>query len=127
MPKPAENVRDSRPCQKSCAQNPGVGTDLQRLYVLWIPARERNQLSGAIGLRETAVVPARRSTTLTRKQPNLEQLEGGLTTIAFGMTDPCPGAHDLNVARHGAADVACAVLVRDNALPDIRDDFHVGV
>jgi hypothetical protein len=43
------------------------------------------------------------------------------------MTDPRPRANNLHVARYSAADVAGAVLVRDDALPDIGDDFHVGV
>ena len=127
MPKPAERVRDGRPRQKSRAQNPRVGADLQRLCVLGVPTRECDQSSGAIGLREAAIVPARRSAALTRKQPNLEQLEGNLATIALGMTDPRPRANNLNVARYRTADVAGAVLMRDDALPDIGDDFHVGM
>ncbi len=127
MPEPAERVRDHRPCQKSCAQNPRVRPDLQRLCVLGVPTRERNQSSGAIRLRELAVVPPWRSTALPRKQPNLKQLEGSLAKIALGMTDPRPRANNLHVARYRAADVAGAVLVRDDALPDIGDDFHVGV
>src|ERR1700722_6720320 len=106
MPKPAERVRDSRPCQKSCAQNPRVRPDLQRLCVLGVPTCERNQSSGAIRLRELAVVPTWRSTALPRKQPNLEQLERNLATIALGMSNTRPGAHDLNIARYRAADVA---------------------
>jgi hypothetical protein len=64
---------------------------------------------------------------LTRKQPDLEQLERNLATIALGMSNTRPGAHDLNVARYRAADVAGAVFVRDDALPDIGNDFHVGM
>jgi hypothetical protein len=127
MPKPAEGVRDHRPCQKSCPQNTGVGADLQCLCVLGVATRERNQSSGAIGLRKLAVVPPWRSTALTRKQPDLEQLERNLATIALGMSNTRPGAHNLNVARYRAADVAGAVFVRDDALAGIGDDFHVGV
>ena len=111
MPKPAKWVRDSRPGQKSRPRNPGVGADLQRLGVPWVAARERDQSSGAIELRKLAALPARRSTALTGKQPDLKQLEGNLATIALGMSNPRPGAHDLNVARQGAAYVAGAILI----------------
>ena len=43
------------------------------------------------------------------------------------MTDAGPGTHDLDVAGHGATDIADAVFMRDGALADIGDDFHVGV
>ena len=62
-----------------------------------------------------------------RKQPNLKQFEWDLTKIAFGMTDPRAGAHDLNIARSSVADVAGTVFVRDSSLPYIRDDFHFGM
>ena len=47
--------------------------------------------------------------------------------IVLGMADPGSRAHHLDVARHGAADIAGAIFVRDHALADIGDDFHVRV
>jgi len=40
-----------------------------------------------------------------------EQLEWVFTVVLLGMTDPSSGAHHLDVARHGMADVARAVFV----------------
>ena len=64
--------------------------------------------------------------TLTRKQPDLEELEGGFIAIAFGVTDSGSGTHDLNVTSYGPTDVAGVIFMRDRALADIGDDFHVG-
>src|SRR6266702_3418342 len=43
------------------------------------------------------------------------------------MTDSRPRAHDLDVARHGATDIAGAVFMRDGAPADIGHDFHIGM
>src|SRR3546814_11038330 len=41
------------------------------------------------------------------------------------MTHAGPGTHDLDIARLGSPCVAQAVLMRNGALTDISDDFHV--
>src|ERR1700758_3727788 len=41
------------------------------------------------------------------------------------MADSPSSAHDLHVARYRATDIAGAVFVRDDALADIGDDFHI--
>ena len=43
------------------------------------------------------------------------------------MTDTGSGAHDLDVAGYGTTDVAGAIFVRDGALADIGNDFHIRV
>jgi hypothetical protein len=43
------------------------------------------------------------------------------------MTDSGAGAHDLDIAGNGPTDVAGAIFMRDRALLDIGDDFHVRV
>jgi hypothetical protein len=62
MPKPAERVRDSRPCQKSRPQNPGVGANLQRLCVLRVPlasviSRPARSAFGNLRLSQCGVPP----------------------------------------------------------------------
>src|SRR6185437_8943918 len=59
--------------------------------------------------------------------PDLEDSRLGRLQIIFGVADAAAGAHHLYVARFGPALVAEAVLMRDRALADIGDDFHVGV
>ena len=43
------------------------------------------------------------------------------------MTDPGSRAHDLDIASDSPADIAGAVFMRDGALADIGDNFHVGM
>jgi hypothetical protein len=43
------------------------------------------------------------------------------------MTDTGSGTHDLDVAGNGSTDIASAIFVRDGALADIGDDFHICV
>jgi hypothetical protein len=61
------------------------------------------------------------------KKPDLEELERVVVAIVFGMTDSSAGAHDLDIAGNGPTNVAGAIFVRDRALLDIGDDFHVRV
>ena len=43
------------------------------------------------------------------------------------VADPCSGAHHLDVAGKGPANVARVVFMGGHALADIRDDLHVGM
>jgi hypothetical protein len=43
------------------------------------------------------------------------------------VTDTGSGTHDLDVAGYGTTDVAGGIFVRDGALADIGNDFHVRV
>src|SRR5262249_393536 len=104
-----------------------IRTDHQRLGVLWVSAREFDKTSGPIRLGEFAGVPTGRTAALARQKPDLEELQRVLLAVMLGMTDAGPGAHDLDVAGDGPADVAGTVLVRDGALADISHDLHVRV
>jgi len=115
------------PGMKRCTQDPRVGADQEGLGIPRIPGCKLDEASGAIRLREFAAVPARRPSALAWKQPELEKLEGAFVAIVFGMTDSGAGAHDLDIASNGPTDVAGAIFMRDRALPDIGDDFHVRV
>jgi hypothetical protein len=57
----------------------------------------------------------------------LEELERVFAVIVFRMANPGSGTHHLDVARYDPTDVASAILVRDDTLADIGDDFHVRV
>jgi hypothetical protein len=120
-------VGESGPGKERRAQDPRVRADHKGLRILGISTRQLNKSSGAIRLGEFSAVPARCPARLTRKQPYLEELEGGFIAIVFGVTDSGSGTHDLNVASHGPTDVAAAIFMRDRALADIGDDFHVGM
>jgi hypothetical protein len=113
--------------QERRAQDARVGSDEQRLGVLRLSACQLNKSPGAIRLGEFAAVPAGLAAVLTRTQPDLKELERIVVSILLGMTDPGPGTHDLDVTRHGAADIAGAILVRYSALADVGNDFHVGM
>src|SRR5690606_31394957 len=65
--------------------------------------------------------------TLAGNDPDLENLRRFRFAVVFAMPYTGAGAHHLNVARFGAPDIARAVLVRNRALTDIGDDFHVGM
>src|SRR5258708_9260292 len=64
---------------------------------------------------------------LRRYDPDLEDPGRPRLEIVFGVPDARSGSHHLHVACLGTALVAEAVLVRDGALADVGDDFHVGV
>ena len=71
--------------------------------------------------------PTRRDVTLVRDDPDLIKPRIFVLIVIFGMAHTGSGAHHLNVARAGAAGIAEAILVRDRALPDIGNDFHIVV
>jgi len=67
--KAREFMRDRRPGEKRSAQNPGVGTDLQRILIIRIPARERDEMTSAIGLWEPTSFPRAGSSLRTDPSP----------------------------------------------------------
>ena len=95
--------------------------------VLRVSTRERDQATRPIGFREAAAVPARRSTALTRKQPDLEDFQRIILGIALGMADPRSRAHHLDVSREDVSDVAGTVFMGDHALANISDNLDVRV
>jgi hypothetical protein len=113
--------------KKRGAQDPRISADQKRVGTLRISACQLDEASGAIRFGEFAAVPARLPTAVARQQPDLEEFEGVFITVVLGMTDSSSRAHDLDVAGDGPADIACAVFVRDCALANIGDDFHVRV
>ena len=121
------HVAKAGPRKERCAQDSRISADQQRLGILWIPARQFDETSRAIRFGKFAAVPARRPTAVAGQQPDLEELEGILVAVVFGMTDSGSGAHDLDVASNCPTDVAGTIFVGDRALPDIGDDFHVGM
>ena len=127
VPEPILAVRDGRAGKKSCAEDPGVGANLQRVLVLGVSARERDQASRPTGFREAAAVPARCSTALTRKQPDLEDFQWVILGIALGMAYSRSCAHHLDISRVDVSDVAGAVFMGDHALANISDNLNVRV
>jgi len=120
-------VGKSGPGKQRSAQDSRIGADRERFRVLRFSARELNEASGAIPFGEFAAVPTGLPAAVTWKQPYLEKLEGVFVSIVFGMADPRSSTHDLDIAGNGPTDVAGAIFMRDRALPNIGDDFHVGV
>jgi hypothetical protein len=57
----------------------------------------------------------------------LKDLRGIRLEIVLRMLDAGSSAHHLHVPGFGTSAIAEAVLVGDRALPDIGNDFHVGV
>jgi hypothetical protein len=120
-------MRKSGPGKKRRAENPRVGTDQKGFSVVRISTCQLDEASGAIPFGEFAAVPPRRPAAVAWKQPDLEDLEGVFAAIVLGMTDSGAGAHDLDIAGNGPADVAGAIFMRDRPLPDVCNDFHVRV
>src|SRR3546814_18514219 len=71
------------------------------------------------------LAPSWRPASGAGDNPDLEQCSGFVLQIIFAMTHAGPGTHDLDIARLGSPCVAQAVLMRNGALTDISDDFHV--
>src|SRR6185437_10576583 len=90
-------------------------------------ARDGGEFSGAVRLRKWLGAPGRLAALRGRLDPDLEDPCLGRLQIVFGVADAAASAHHLHVARFGSALVAETVLMRDRALADIGDDFHVGV
>jgi hypothetical protein len=107
------------------AQNLGIGTDRQRIAVARISARQHNEAPCPIRFWEIATAPTRRPAALTGQQPDLKKLELVGAAIVLRMADSGSCAHHLDVARPCPADVARAIFVRDDALANIGDDFHI--
>src|ERR1700677_3728052 len=107
--------------EKRGAEYPRVGADREGIGVRRIPAGQLDKAAGAIRFGEFAAVPTWRPTAVSRKQPDLEQLERVCVAVVFGMTDPGSRAHDLDIASDGPADIAGAVFVRHGALAAIGD------
>jgi len=78
-------------------------------------------------VRRVPIVCARRSTALTRKQPDLEDFQRIILGIALGMADPRSRAHHLDISREDVSDVAGAVFMGDHALANISDNLNVRV
>src|SRR5882724_610797 len=126
MPKARRRrVSKGGPGKERGAQHARIGPDHQRPAALWISARQLDQAPGAIRLRKLAGVPTGRPAALTRKKPDLEQLEWVFVAVVLGMTDSGSCAHDLDVTSHGPTDIAGTVFMRDGALADMGYDFHV--
>jgi len=127
VPESSRRVGKCGSGKKRGAQDPRVSADQEGIGILRISARQLDKASGAIRFGEFAAVPARRPAAVTRKQPDLEELEGVLVAIVLGMTDSGSGAHDLDVASNSPTDIAGAIFVRHRASADIGDDFHVSM
>ena len=121
----SRRVREGGSGEQRCAHDARIGAYQQRLGILRIPARQFDQASGAIRFGDFATVPARSPTAMARTQPDLEELEGVFVAIVLGMSDARSGTYDLDIAGYDPTDVAYAIFVRDGALADVSDDFHV--
>ncbi len=108
-------------------QHPRVGADRQRVLVLFEAAGQRDKAPRAVAPGERLRAPRRRTATLRRYDPDLEDPGRPRLEIVFGVPDAGPRTHHLHIACLGTALVAEVVLVRDGALADVGDDFHVGV
>jgi hypothetical protein len=105
----------------------GVGADRQCLGVRLEAAGDGDETAGAIRLRKRLRTPARLAAGLGGLDPDLEDPRRAGLEIVFGVAHAGAGTHYLNIASLGAALVAQTVLMRDGALADVSDDFHIGV
>src|SRR5690606_19949279 len=108
------------------AENARLGADRQRV-VAFDARGERDELAGAILLREGPRAPGRLAAAPLGDDPDLEDPGGLVLEVVFGMLDAGAGRHDLHVAGFGAARVAQAVLVGDRPAAHVGDDLHVAV
>jgi len=81
----------------------------------------------ALLLGEFLGPPGRQQAGAVRHDPNLKQRGHTWFQIIFGMHHTGAGTHDLHIASFGAAFITHAVLMRNGALADIGDDFHVAM
>ena len=125
MPEANRRVGEAGSGKQGCAQNLGIGTDRQRIAVGRISARQHDEAPCPIRFWETATAPTRRPAALTGQQPDLKKLELVGAVIVLRMADSGSCAHHLDVARPCAADVARTIFVRDDAVANIADDFHI--
>src|ERR1700686_1808433 len=104
---------------EGCAERSGIRTDPQGPDIFFLPAGQDDEAARAVLLWKRLGTPPGLLPALGGLNPNLEEPGRLGLEIVFGMSDPGPGAHDLDIAGLGAALVAETVPMRDRALSDI--------
>ena len=107
--------------------NGGIGMDKKRALVCVLRLAGYKHFQRVIHLRfrEFFSLPARMDVMFIGNNPDLVKTRILTFQIMFRMRYTCACAHHLHIACAGAALIAHAVLVRDCALADIGDNFHI--